>query len=61
MISKGKSESVYRRRAYNTMAKRKRTKGQKDKKRSTEHTHKTKDRVTIDTPSTNTRRLTFVA
>ena len=58
MISKGKSESVYRRRAYNTMAKRKRT---KDKKRSTEHTHKTKDRVTIDTPNTNTRRLTFVA
>ena len=36
-------------------------KGQRDKKRSTEHTHKTEDRVTIDTPSTNTRRLTFVA
>ena len=29
---------------YNTMAKRK--KGQKDKQRSTKHTHKTKDRVT---------------
>jgi len=28
------------------MAKRKRTKGQKDKQRSTKHSHKTKDRVT---------------
>jgi len=29
-----------------TMTKRKSTKGQKDKQRSTKHTHKTKDRVT---------------
>jgi hypothetical protein len=28
------------------MAKRKSTKGQKDKQQSTQHTHKTKDRVT---------------
>ena len=42
-IPKGQSESVYRRRTDNTMAKRKRT---KDKQRSTKHTHKTKDRVT---------------
>ena len=42
-ISKGQLESVYRRRADNTMAKRKST---KDKQRSTKHTYKTKDRVT---------------
>ena len=41
-IPKGKSESVNRR-TDNTMAKRK---VQKDKQRSTKHTHKTKDRVT---------------
>ena len=38
-IPKGQSESVYRRRTDNTMAKRKCT---KDKQRSTKHTHKTK-------------------
>jgi hypothetical protein len=37
------SESVFRRRTENTMAKRKST---KDKQRSTKHTYKTKDRVT---------------
>ena len=42
-IPKGQSESVYRRRTNNTMAKRK---VQKDKQRSTKHTYKTKDRVT---------------
>jgi hypothetical protein len=42
-IPKGQSESVYRRRTDNTMAKRKSTKG---KTRSTKHTYKTKDRVT---------------
>jgi hypothetical protein len=31
----------------NTMTKRKRTKGQKDKQRSTKPTHKTKDRVLL--------------
>ena len=41
--TKGVSESVYRRRTDNTMAKRK---VQKDKQRSTKHTRKTKDRVT---------------
>jgi hypothetical protein len=40
MIPRGQSESVYRRRTDKTMAKRK---GQKDKQRSTKHTHKTKD------------------
>ena len=40
-ISKGESESVYRR-TDNTMAE----KVQKDKQLSTKHTHKTKDRVT---------------
>ena len=40
---KRQSESVYRRRTYNTMAKRKK---QKDTQRSTKHTYKTKDRVT---------------
>jgi hypothetical protein len=39
----GYSETVYRRRTDNTMAK---EKVQKDKQRSTKHTHKTKDRVT---------------
>ena len=42
-IPKGQSESVYRRRTGNTMAERKST---RDKKRSTKHTYKTKDRVT---------------
>ena len=42
-IPKGLSESVYRRRTDNTMAK---EKVQKDKQRSTKHTHKNKDRVT---------------
>jgi hypothetical protein len=44
-ISKGQSESVYRRRTDNTMAK---ERVQKDKQRSTKHIHvyKTKDRVT---------------
>ena len=42
-IPKGQSETVYRRRTDNTMAKRKSTKGQQ---RSTKHTYKTKDRVT---------------
>jgi len=41
-ISKGQSESVYRRRTGNTMVKRKSTKGQT---RSTKYTYKTKDRV----------------
>jgi hypothetical protein len=41
-ISKGQSDSVYRRRTDNIMAK----KVQKDKQRSTKHTHKTKDWVT---------------
>ena len=40
---KGQSESVYRRRTDNTMAK---EKVQKDKQRSTKHTDTTKDRVT---------------
>ena len=40
-IPKGKSESVYRRRADNTMVKRKR---KNYKQRSTKHTHETKDR-----------------
>jgi len=39
-ITKGQSESVYRRRTDNTMAQRKST-----KQRSTKHTYKTKDRV----------------
>ena len=42
-IPKGQSETVYRRRIDNTMAKKK---VQKDKQRSTKHTYKTKDRVT---------------
>jgi hypothetical protein len=44
-IPKGYSESefVNLRRTNNTMEK---EKGQKDKQRSTKHTHKTKDRVT---------------
>ena len=42
-IPKGQSEPVYQRKTYNTMAKRK---VQKDKQRSTKHTHKTKNRVT---------------
>ena len=42
-IPKEQSETVYRRRTDNTMAKRK---GQKDKQRSTKYTYKTKDRVT---------------
>jgi hypothetical protein len=42
-IPKGQSESVYRSRTDNTMAKKK---IQKDKQRSTKHTYKTKDRVT---------------
>jgi hypothetical protein len=42
-IPKGQSESVYRRRTDNTMAKRKST---KNKQRSTKHTHKTKNQVT---------------
>jgi hypothetical protein len=42
-IPKGQSESLFRRRTDNTMAKRK---VQKDKQRSTKHTYKTKDRVT---------------
>jgi hypothetical protein len=46
-IPKEQSESVYRRRTDNTMAKRKST---KDKKRSTKHTYKTKDRVTRPPP-----------
>ena len=40
---KGQSESINLRRTDNTMAKRK---VQRDKQRSTKHTHKTKDRVT---------------
>jgi iron only hydrogenase large subunit-like protein len=40
----GTQKSVNRRRTYNTMAKRKKV--QKDKQRSTKHTHKSKDRVT---------------
>ena len=42
-IPKGQSESVYRWRTDNTMAK---EKVQKDKQRSTKHKYKTKDRVT---------------
>ena len=42
-IPKGSSESVYRSRTDNRMAI---EKGQKDKQRSTKHTHKTKDLVT---------------
>jgi hypothetical protein len=42
-IPKGQSESEYRRRTDNTMAKKK---VQKDKQRSIKHTYKTKDRVT---------------
>jgi hypothetical protein len=45
-IPKGQSESVYQRRTDNTMTKKK---AEKDKQRSTKHTHKTKDRV-IRTP-----------
>jgi hypothetical protein len=41
-IPKGSSESVYRRRTENTMAKRK---VQKNKQLSTKHAFKTKDRV----------------
>ena len=41
-IPKGLLEPVYLRRTDNTMTKQK---GQKDKKRSTKHAHKTKDRV----------------
>ena len=41
----GQSESVYRRRTDNTMARRKKV--QKDKERSTKYTYKTKDRVTL--------------
>jgi predicted choloylglycine hydrolase len=43
-ISKGQSESVYRRRTDNTMAKRKRTKGQTT---IYKNTYKPKDRVTL--------------
>ena len=43
-IPKGQSESVYRSRTDNTMAKRKSTKGQTTI--STRHTYKTKDRET---------------
>ena len=43
--AKAQSESVYRKRTDNTMAKRKRQ-VQKDEQRSTKHTYKTKDRVT---------------
>jgi len=42
-IPKGQSESVHRKRTDNTMATKKNV--QKDKHRSTKHTHKTKDRV----------------
>ena len=42
-ISNGQSESGYRRRTDNTMAKQN---VQKDKQRYIKHTHKTKDRVT---------------
>jgi hypothetical protein len=42
-IPKGQSEFVYGRRTDNTVAKKR---VQKDKQRSTKHTHKTKDRVT---------------
>jgi hypothetical protein len=42
-IPKGQSETVYRRRTDNTMAK---WKVQKDKQWSTKYTYKTKDRVT---------------
>ena len=45
-IPKGQSESVYRRRTDNTIAKRKSIKVQKDKQRSTKHTYKTEDRAT---------------
>jgi hypothetical protein len=43
-MPKGYLESVNRRRTYNTMAKRKRTKGQTTI-RSIKFTHKTKDRI----------------
>ena len=52
-IPKGQSESVNRRRSDNTMAKKK---VQKDKQRSTKHTHKTKDWV-IRTPLKTSREL----
>jgi hypothetical protein len=42
-IPKGQSESIYGGRTDNTIAKRKT--GQKDKKQSTKHTHKTIERV----------------
>jgi hypothetical protein len=53
-ISKGQSESVYRRRTDNTMVKRQKNRqhnsqkkrDKKNKQRSTKHAHKTKDRVT---------------
>ena len=49
-IPKGYSESVYQRREQTTQwPKEKSTKGQKDKQRSTKHTHKTKDQVTNPT------------
>ena len=48
-ISKGQSNTVYRRRTDNTMAIRTST---KDKQRSTKHTNKTKDRVTRTTLKT---------
>jgi hypothetical protein len=41
------------RRTDNTMAKRERTKGQKDKQRSIKHIHKTKGRVTRTPLNTN--------
>ena len=53
-ISKGKSESVYRKRTDNTMMKRK-----KDKQRSTKHKHKTKDRVTRKIVLSHLPRNTF--
>ena len=43
-IPKALSESVNRRRTDNTMTKKEKV--QRDKQRSTKHTHKTKDRVT---------------
>ena len=46
-IPKGQSESVYRRRTDNTMAKIKIK--QKEKQRSTKHTYKTKDRTPLKT------------
>ena len=51
---RGNQKSVNRRRTNNTMAK---EKVQKDKERSTKHTHKIKDRVTRTTLKTYTCRL----